>query len=239
MIIGPYINSIAIIVGAITGNFLSHWIPRRLNEGMPLMFGICSMAMSVILIMETVNMPVMVLSGILGSLTGELISLEKKINKIATKAKKSIESALPRPRDEITNEEFLNIFVALIILFGASGTGIVGAMNEGMNGNNSVLVTKSFMDFFCAALFATRLGYSVATLFVPQLIIQLILAYGAVLLLPLTTTVMRNDFYAVGGLVMMATGLRICGIKMFPVANMLPALLWAMPLSWFWTLFFK
>lgn len=93
-------------------------------------------------------MPVMVLSGILGSLTGELISLEKKINKIATKAKKSIESALPRPRDEITNEEFLNIFVALIILFGASGTGIVGAMNEGMNGNNSVLVTKSFMDFF-------------------------------------------------------------------------------------------
>lgn len=184
-------------------------------------------------------MPVLVLSGILGALTGELTSLEKKINKIATKAKNSIESVLPRPRGEITNEEFLNIFVALIILFGASGTGIVGAMNEGMNGNSSVLVTKAFMDFFCAALFATRLGYSVVTLFVPQLIIQLLLAYSAVLLLPLTTAVMRNDFYAVGGLVMMATGLRICGIKMFPVANMLPALLWAMPLSWLWTHFFN
>lgn len=202
------------------------------------MFGICSMAMSVILIMDTVNMPVMVLTGILGALTGELISLEKKINDIATKAKKSIESILPKPKGEITNEEFLNIFVALIILFGASGTGIVGAMNEGMNGNISVLVTKAFMDFFCAALFATRLGYSVALLFVPQLVIQLILAYSAVLLLPLTTTVMRADFYAVGGLVMMATGLRICGIKMFPVANMLPALLWAMPLSRLWVYLF-
>jgi hypothetical protein len=31
--------------------------------------------------------------------------------------------------------------------------------------------------------------------------------------------------YAVGGLLLLATGLRICGIKMFAVVNMLPALL--------------
>ena len=85
MIVGPYINSIAIVVGGIVGSLLSPWIPRRLHEGMPLMFGICSMAMAVILIMETVNMPVMVLAGILGALTGELISLEKSINTVATK----------------------------------------------------------------------------------------------------------------------------------------------------------
>ncbi|WP_437890628.1 DUF554 domain-containing protein [Phytobacter sp. V91] len=235
MIVGPYINSIAIVVGGVAGSLLSPWIPRRLHEGMPLMFGICSMAMAVILIMETVNMPVMVLAGILGALSGELISLEKKINTVATKT--IVESILPKPRGEITNEEFLKIFVALIILFGASGTGIVGAMNEGMNGDSSVLITKAFMDFFCAILFATRLGYSVVILFVPQLVIQLILAYSAVLLLPLTTEVMRSDFYAVGGLVMLATGLRICGIKLFPVASMLPALLWAMPLSYLWVHF--
>ncbi|HDS4487866.1 DUF554 domain-containing protein [Yersinia alsatica] len=237
MIVGPYINSIAIVVGGVAGSLLSPWIPRRLHEGMPLMFGICSMAMAVILIMETVNMPVMVLAGILGALSGELISLEKKINTVATKTKTIVESILPKPRGEITNEEFLKIFVALIILFGASGTGIVGAMNEGMNGDSSVLITKAFMDFFCAILFATRLGYSVVILFVPQLVIQLILAYSAVLLLPLTTEVMRSDFYAVGGLVMLATGLRICGIKLFPVASMLPALLWAMPLSYLWVHF--
>ena len=37
---------------------------------------------------------------------------------------------------------------------------------------------------------------------------------------------------------MVATGLRICGIKMFAVVNMLPALLLAMPLSALWTHFF-
>ena len=41
---------------------------------------------------------------------------------------------------------------------------------------------------------------------------------------------MMADFSAVGGLLLLAAGLRICGIKMFAVVNMLPALLLAMPL---------
>lgn len=90
MIVGPYINSIAIVVGGVAGSLLSPWIPRRLHEGMPLMFGICSMAMAVILIMETVNMPVMVLAGILGALSGELISLEKKLIPSQQKQKPSL-----------------------------------------------------------------------------------------------------------------------------------------------------
>jgi len=41
-----------------------------------------------------------------------------------------------------------------------------------------------------------------------------------------------------GGILLLATGLRICGIKMFAVANMLPALVIAMPLSAAWSAFF-
>ncbi len=58
------------------------------------MFGICSMAMSVILIMDTINMPVIVLAGILGALTGELVSLEKD-KQYCNKGKNCIESILP------------------------------------------------------------------------------------------------------------------------------------------------
>ena len=39
-------------------------------------------------------------------------------------------------------------------------------------------------------------------------------------------------------MLLVATGLRICGIKMFAVVNMLPALVLAMPISAAWTLFF-
>lgn len=36
---------------------------------------------------------------------------------------------------------------------------------------------------------------------------------------------------------MLATGLRICGIKIFPIVNMLPALILVMPLSALWAHF--
>lgn len=238
MIIGPYINGAAVLFGAIGGAMLAKRMPERLRSAMPLTFGAASMAMSVILINKAAHMPVMVLSGILGALVGELIYLERGIGKLGNFAKNGVEKILPAPTTGITQEEFLEKFVAIIVLFCASGTGIFGSMHEGMTGDASVLIAKSFLDFFTAAIFATTLGYAVATIAVPQLAIQLALAFGAVLILPLTTPAMQADFSAVGGLLMLATGFRICGIKVFPVANMLPALLFAMPVSALWVRIF-
>lgn len=239
MIIGPYINGAAVLFGSLGGAALANRMPQRLRSAMPLTFGAASMAMSIILINKAVHMPVMVLSGILGALVGELIYLERGIGKIGSKAKNLVERIAPAPKGELSGEEFLEKFVAIIVLFCASGTGIFGSMHEGMTGDASVLIAKSFLDFFTAMIFATTLGYAVATIFVPQLIIQLALAFGAALILPLTTPAMQADFSAVGGLLMLATGFRICGIKIFPVANMLPALLFAMPISALWTRFFS
>ena len=128
--------------------------------------------------------------------------------------------------------------MAIIVLFCASGTGIFGAIHEGMTGDPNILIAKSFLDFFTAIIFACSLGIAVSAICVPMLAIQLTLAACAALILPLTTPAMMADFSAVGGLLLLATGLRICGIKMFAVVNMLPALLLAMPLSAAWTAFF-
>ena len=65
-----------------------------------------------------------------------------------------------------------------------------------------------------------------------------LLFYGAFLLVPILTPAMQADFSACGGVIMLATGLRICGIKIFPIVNMLPALLLVMPVSALWARFF-
>lgn len=136
------------------------------------------------------------------------------------------------------HESFIQNYVAIIVLFCASGTGIFGAMREGMTGDPSILIAKSFLDFFTAMIFACSLGIAVSAISAPMLLIQLSLATCAALILPLTTPAMMADFSAVGGLLLVATGLRICGIKMFAVVNMLPALILAMPLSAAWTAYF-
>lgn len=235
MIIGPLINGCAIVLGGLGGGSLSTRMPERLRVAMPLTFGAASMAMGVILINRAVHMPVMVLSGILGALVGELIYLEKGIGWAGGKAKSLVEKIFPAPGGGLSQQEFLEKFVAIIVLFCASGTGIFGSMTEGMTGDASILIAKSFLDLFTAAIFATSLGFPVVVIALPQLIIQLALAYGAVQIMPLTTPAMIADFSSVGGLLMLATGLRICGIKVFPVANMLPGLLFAMPISVLWT----
>ncbi|MDU6444852.1 MAG: DUF554 family protein, partial [Streptococcus sp.] len=45
---------------------------------------------------------------------------------------------------------------------------------------------------------------------------------------------MIADFKACGGFLMLATGFRMVKLKMFPIADMIPAMILVMPLSWFW-----
>jgi uncharacterized membrane protein YqgA involved in biofilm formation len=45
---------------------------------------------------------------------------------------------------------------------------------------------------------------------------------------------MIADFKACGGFLMIATGFRMVRIKDFPTADMIPAMVFVMPLSWVW-----
>ncbi|KZP82077.1 hypothetical protein A3N47_01540 [Enterobacter hormaechei subsp. xiangfangensis] len=236
MVIGPFINAGAVLLGGVLGAVLSQRLPERIRVSMPSIFGLASLGIGILLVVKCANLPVMVLATLLGALIGEFCYLEKGINHAVGKAKNLI--ARPGKAKHGTHESFIKNYVAIIILFCASGTGIFGSMQEGMTGDPSILIAKAFLDFFTATIFATTLGIAVAAICVPMLLIQLALATCATLILPLTTPAMMADFTAVGGLLLLATGLRICGIKMFAVVNMLPALLLAMPLSALWTHFF-
>ncbi len=240
MIIGPYINGIAIISGAIIGTMLGGRVPERLRTNLTLLFGLCSMSMGIVMVAKVANMPAMVLSVLLGTIIGEIILLENGINKLATAAKGLIEKIFPNQKAAHghSHEEFLQKFVGVMILFSFSGTGIFGSMNEGITGDNSILIIKAFLDFFTAIIFATTLGIPVAATAIPQTFVQIILASCAVFIIPLITPEMRADFAAAGGMLMVATGFRICNIKNFQVANMLPSLFIVMPISALWVIFF-
>lgn len=234
MVIGPFINAGAILFGGVIGALLSQRLPERISVSMTSIFGLCSLGIGILLVMKCANLPVMVLATLVGALIGEFCLLEKGINGAVAKIQQLFMASGKKP----THESFIQSYVAIIVLFCASGTGIFGAMHEGMTGDPNILIAKSFLDFFTAIIFACSLGIAVSAICAPMLIIQLTLAACATLILPLTTPAMMGDFSAVGGLLLVATGLRVCGIKMFPVVNMLPALLLAMPISAAWAMFF-
>lgn len=233
MLIGVITNSAAILLGGAGGALLGRHVPERLRQALPLTFGLCSIGLGIMLIPKVHYMPAVILALVIGAVIGEMCYLERCIARAAGRARGLAEHIFP-PVPGLSQEEFLDKFVAILVLFCASGTGIFGAIQEGMSGDPSILYIKSILDVFTAAIFATSLGFMVSTIALPQFLSQFVLAMLATQILPLTTPAMMGDFSAAGGLIMIATGLRIAGIKHIPVANMLPALVLVMPFSALW-----
>ncbi len=233
--IGPYVNGAALFAGSVAGALLGPKLSMNMRSRMPMVFGCASMGLGVAMIVKVKFLAPVVFALVLGAVLGELCHLEELIQKGAGSARKCIEK-ITRPTGDLTQEEFLDKFVALLVLFCMSGTGVYGSMSEGMTGDPTLLIVKAILDFFTAPIFASTMGFTVAILVIPQLVIQGLLFLAASLIMPLTTPDMLADFSACGGLIMLATGFRICGIQQFPVANMIPALIIVMPLSWLWSL---
>jgi uncharacterized membrane protein YqgA involved in biofilm formation len=239
MMRGPLIDSSSVLLGGMAGAVLGNRIPERLRTALPMTFGLCSMGLGIALTVQVKHLAAMVLALVLGVLIGELFYLERGITTLSGRLRGLVDRILPQSADSgMSQPEYLQTFVAVVVLFCASGTGIFGSMQEGMTGDSTILLAKALLDFFTAAIFATQLGFPVAIVAVPQIAIQLALYFGASWILPLTTPALIADFSAVGGLIMFATGLRICKIREFSVANMIPALVLVMPASALWTRIF-
>ena len=118
------------------------------------------------------------------------------------------------------------------------GTGIYGSMVAGMSGDNSVLFAKSILDIFTAMIFACSLGAVVCVVAIPQFLFFLFLFILGGLIIPHTTPAMIADFKACGGILMLATGFRMIRVRMFPIADMLPAMVLVMPVSALWSSLF-
>lgn len=233
MMIGPIINSGAIISGGLLGTLLSRFIPLRLQKGLPATFALASITIGITMIIKIHFVPVVVMALILGTAIGEFIYMEKGVTLGAQYIQKKLDRLLPMPRS-LSRDEFSQQFTALIVLFAASGLGVVGSMTEGLNGHYQLLIVKSMMDFVTAIIFSITLGPGVALLAVAQFAVQAILFLVAKSIMPYMDPMAFADFTAVGGIIMLAVGLRIAKIMNFAVINFLPALFLVVPFSYLW-----
>ena len=227
MPIGVICNTIAIALGGVAGAVFGSRLSAEFKEKLNLVFGVCALGIGISSTVLMANLPAVILSLILGTILGTVLRLGDRISKGGERM------AALFPRKEGNQDTAL--LVTGIVLFCASGTGVFGSIVSGMNGDHSILLAKSILDLFTAMIFACSLGMVVSVIAVPQFVIFLLLFLLAKVIYPLTTPSMINDFKAVGGLILLATGLRIAKIRDFPIADMIPAMLLVWPISWMWT----
>lgn len=234
MPIGVLVNAGAVFVGGILGALLKDKLPERLKSGLTLIFGVSALGMGIGSVTLMQNMPAVIFSVIIGTAIGLLIRLGDLFAKVGT--------AMAKPFSKLSGnhtmtDEDKSLLVTALVLFCCSGTGIYGAIDSGMTGEQSILLSKSVLDIFTAMIFACSLGFVTAVIAIPQVFIFLAMFFLAGFIYPHTTPVMINDFRACGGFLLLATGIRIMKIKDVPIADMIPAMILVMPISYLWTMY--
>ena len=135
---------------------------------------------------------------------------------------------LPGRAGSALSESQHNLLCMMAAIICFSGTGIFGAISEGLDGNSSILVAKSVMDFASILIFAVELGGIIALFAIPQAAIFLVLYFAASFLAPFFTATAIADFKAVGGILTLVIGYnllaRVNSWKNLKVLNMIPAL---------------
>ena len=194
---------------------------------MTAIFGLCAIGIGVASVGGMQNLPAVVLAVIVGTLLGFVLRLGTSIQKLSQKMLQSMQISLAAERQKL--------LLTAVVLFCFSSSGMYGALDAGMTGSHSVLFAKSVLDFFTAVIFACSLGTVTALIGIPQAAILMLLYAFAQIVIPFTTPAMITDFKACGGFLLMATGLRMMHLNAFSVADMIPAMLLVMPMSYLWS----
>ena len=234
MPLGVIVNASVVVIGGLIGTLIGNTLTADFKEKINMIFGCCSMAMGISTIVLMENMPAVVFSVIIGTMIGLCFHLGERINRAGGVMQRLVSRFVSPGSSRISEEEFNATLLTLIVLFCASGTGIYGSLVAGMSGDHSILFAKSVLDLFTALIFACTLGAVVCIIAIPQFIIFAILFAMGGVIIPHTTPAMIADFKACGGFLMFATGFRMIKVKMFPTADMLPAMILVMPVSMFW-----
>ena len=208
---GIILDCLCVLLGTNLGSAIKNHIPARINQPMNVIFGLSAIAIGITSVVKLHSLPAVILAFILGGLIGEAVNLDDKIKSL-------FQRILERLRFQIhgDKEVYMRFYLIVTVTFCASGTNIFGAINEGISGDFTILLSKAVMDLIV----------------LPQFLILCACFYGARFILPLTTEAMLQDFVAVGGLLTLVLGLSIAQIKHISAVNLLPALVLIWPSSW-------
>ena len=160
--------------------------------------------------------PLFVIFAILiGGLLGEAVNLESFFNSISGKVKKKF---------NLKGSKFTEGLITSTLLYCIGSMTVLGAIEEGTGGGNTLLITKSVMDGFASLALASTFGIGVLFSILPMLVYQGGLTILASVLGGVLTESMIQYLSATGGLLILGIGINLLEIKKVKVANLLPSL---------------
>ena len=158
-----------------------------------------------------------------GAVTGTLLDLEGRLEGVGRRL---------QARFAQDSRTFVTGFVSASLLFCVGPMTVVGSIQDGTIGDATLLYAKSVLDGFAALALAAGLGVGVLFAALTVLIVQGGITAAGAGLVDVTSSVVINEMSATGGVLILGIGLYLLDIKRLPLANLLPALVYIVPLTW-------
>lgn len=212
---GTIVNSIAIVVGGILGILLKKGIKEDYRN--TIMDGI---ALSVIVIglmgaIKSENIILVIASLVIGAIIGEKIRIETRLDNFGNKLQSKFGKG---------DSNFSKGFVTASLIYCVGAMAIIGSLESGISGNHETLFAKSILDGITSILFSSTLGIGVIFAAIPVFIYQGTITLLANSIKDLLTPEVIREMSSVGGILIMALGINVLGLKKIKVGNLLPAI---------------
>ncbi len=228
--IGTIINSAAIVAGGLVGLFAGRLFRQEQQDaltkacGISVLFLAIAGAMQGMLSIESGTIVsgrsmLVVLCLAVGTMIGELAGIENGFERFG--------EWLKRKTGNSGDQQFVNAFVTASLTVCVGAMAIVGAIQDGILGDYSMLAVKAVLDFLIIAVMSSSLGKGCAFSAIPVFAFQGLITLFARLLSPVMTEMAIAYLSLIGSILIFCVGVNLVWGKTIRVANMLPAVVLA------------
>ena len=226
--LGTIINTGAILAGglfgALFGRFLSESAQETLTKvcGVSTLFIAMSGAMEKMMTIENgaiVSGGSMLIIGCLaiGAFIGEMLDIEGGFERFGQWLKIRTGNA--------KDQGFVNAFVTASLTVCIGAMAIVGSIQDGLQGDYSILATKAVLDLIIIMVMSCSMGRGCVFSAIPVAVLQGSITALSGLVKPLMTDAALANLSLVGNVLIFCVGINLVWGKKIKVANLLPAIL--------------
>jgi uncharacterized membrane protein YqgA involved in biofilm formation len=212
---GIIVNTLAILVGSAVGNLLKGGISDRFRDIIMQGLGLSVCIIGIQGAVKTSNILIVIISLIIGGTLGEWWQIENGLDKLG----KWVQDRFGKNGGNTFSEGF----VTASLMYCVGAMAIVGSLESGLKGENATLFAKSTLDGVSAVIFSSTMGLGVAFAAFSVLVYQGFIVLTSSFLKGYLSQPVINEMSAVGGILILAIGFGMLGLRKFKVGNLLPS----------------
>ncbi len=223
---GTWINVLTVGSGTAIGLLLKQHLPPRMQRVLTQTVGLfvlfigiqMSQSLTQVRVGQANGVILGLVAMVLGGLLGEWAQLEVQLQRLGDWLKQRFQG----------QGRFTEGFVVASVLFCVGPMTLIGSLNNGLSGDDTLLTLKATMDGITAIALTTSFGIGVGFSTLVILIYQGALSLAAALLSQVLPNPGQDPgillITGVGGLMIVGTGFNLLEMAQMPVASFLPAL---------------